>query len=529
MKKIFLFVFLFFAALCVYAQGFDINTKADSYNSYDIVLTLKQDSTVAVTEKFTIYHGKNYSRYVFRRDTNVDKKLQDVFLYCNGTLIDTKVERTENGMSIIPKEIMPVREGKRMIILNYKVPREVFSSLKEDRFKWDLALYNLPYKFDDGSVTFKVEGYPTIKKSKIIFIHPDAVMPFDLEEGFKFPIFTAFEKKLNVTLDISFEKGFFQNTAIDETLLKGFLQPLFNLSPILIMIFMIFYCYFTWRKYGKDPTGPFVTEYNPPRGITPAFAKFLLNRKRALDFSHFIITLIHLSLNKYIEITSYKGDVCIKSLKDTNSNGLVEEDKIIYDSLFAYSPQIVLNKENSIYVSNAIRAMFQRILVKGEEYFTPNYWYAALPTALLVGSFFLLFAFRGKMLGLAAICFIVCLVAFSLFMMLIDNVSPRYRKVYCQLMGFKQYMKIAEEGRVHFSDPLDEQRLFCDYLAYAYAFGMEERIITKIKYKFDSEAIVKYLTECIDISGFSSDYMLETLRLMFTPVNNNPDKYDDLF
>ena len=532
-------MFLLLTAFCVYGQ--DVGYADDIYDSqydiaqYDVKLILNQDASVSVIEKYTVGRAPGKLLPVFRRDIKTENKLENVALYFNENLLISSVKADEDTVTVTSKEFMKASGGKDVVMLTYKVPAYIYSLSKEDHFKWVVEADNLPYNPQSGTVTFKTIGNPTLKKGQIIFDNKKEQAAYDLEENFAFSINPVFKMKgVRVTLDLAFEEGFFESTSTVNYLFKtgasASLRGIAFIAPFGVMFAMVIYSFILWNKYGKDPKGPFVTEYEPPRGITPAFAKFLVKKKSFLDFSYFIITLIHLSLNKYIEITSYKGEVCIKSLKGQDSAGLEEEDKIIYENLFAYSPTIILNKTNKGYVSNAIKLLFHRIITKGENYFTPNYWYAAVPAALLMASFLLLLAFKGVMLVCAAACFLVCLITFLLFLMTIDNISPRYKKVYCKLMGFKQYMDIAEKGRVHFSDPLDEQRLFCDNLAYAYAFDMEQRIIRKIQYKFDKKAIEAYLNTYVDIDFMSQDYFIDNLHFLLTDNGaRRRDYLDDIF
>ncbi|MBR3899734.1 MAG: DUF2207 domain-containing protein [Elusimicrobiaceae bacterium] len=46
-----------------------------------------------------------------------------------------------------------------------------------------------------------------------------------------------------------------------------------------------------------------------------------------------------------------------------------------------------------------------------------------------------------------------------------------------EIEGFKQYLSVAESRRVSASDPLDPQKIFCDYLPYAFALGVESEWI----------------------------------------------------
>ena len=539
MKKFLLLIFLVLGTFCTYGQDVgdfdDITDDQNDIVDYDVKFILNQDASVVVVEKYSMDREFGKLLPIFKRNIETEQKLENIALYFNNRMIISLVDTDEDTVTVTAQELLRSRGGKNTIMLTYKIPASIYSLLNEDHFKWDFDLKNLPYNPNRGTVTFKTNGNPVLKKGQVIFKHPKGQITYDLKENMQVPITPAFAiAEVQASLNLAFEQGFFESTSTTTHLLKkganSSIKGMAYIAPFCVMLAMVIYSFILWNKYGKDPKGPFVTEYDPPKDITPAFAKFLLNRKKHLDFSYFIITLIHLSLNKYIEITTYKGDICIKSLRGSNYSGLVEEDKIIYESLFAYSPQIILNKENKGYVGNAIQLLFHRILTKGEKYFTPNYWYAAVPATLLMTSFMLLLAFnKGIMLLCAAFCLVVCLSTFVLFIMIIDNVSPLYKDTYCKLMGFKQYMDIAEQGRVHFSDPLDEKRLFCDNLAYAYAFGMEKRIIRKIQYKFDSAAIEEYLNTYVDVDFLSQDYFIDTLHLLFNKSSSRIRKSDDLF
>ena len=54
-----------------------------------------------------------------------------------------------------------------------------------------------------------------------------------------------------------------------------------------------------------------------------------------------------------------------------------------------------------------------------------------------------------------------------------------------ELSAFKRYMVTAERGRTALSNPTVAGQIFCDYLPYAYAFGMESEWFNKFKNKID--------------------------------------------
>ncbi len=493
MKNFLIFVLLFFCALPLFAQ--------EDFN-YSAKIILRKDATAEVQEGITFYTDSIISLPALKRIIDEDINVKRISVFINGEYVDFTQKMIDNKVHIYALVNPHLRIGKNHIILSYTVSDVIQAGYNKDVFKWNLNLQDLPYKFNKGKILFKVDGSHIIKNTSIKI--GKAVLP--LEEDKEFSLTPFLDKE--ISLDLSFEKGFFDNYLLASRYLRGML----NILPIFVMLVMLICCYFVWRKYGKDPKGPFVTEYEPPKDITPAFAKYILHRQEPIDFSYVTITLINLAMKGYIKISKYKGNICCTSLKGTNYSELFEEDKIIYENLFAYSPTLVLDNTNATYIQNAFKKMIDRMIVKSESFFRANVYQMSIPLGILLLSFLLIYTSQNQFATyVAKFCFGISLVSFGLLFMFIDNISPRYVKSYCRLMGFRQYMLIAEKGRVHFSNPFDKERLFCDYLPYAYAFGMEKQLIAKFKKEFDERIIRRYQEYLGSVEAISQEQINSTL------------------
>ena len=477
MKNFLLAVLCLFCALPLFAQeDFD----------YNIQIILKKNASAEVRETVTFYTDSEIELPVLKRYLETDNSLEKVFLTGNTKYLSFSVEEIGNK-TLIQTRMNPVaREGKNIITLSYTIPDAVYSDFSRDYFKFNLQLSNWSYKFKQGTILFKVDG-THINKDTLIKVDKKF---FNAEED-KELILTPFLSQ-DISVDLSFEKGFFDSYSF----VFRYLRNLLNILPIFVTLFMIIYCYFVWARHGKDPKGPFVTEYDPPKDITPAFAKYILNRNEPASFAYVTITLINLAIKGYIKIGKQKGKICCTSLKGTDYSELFEEDKIVYENLFAYSPTLVLDESSAEYIQNAFKKLIDRMTVKSESFFHANVYQMSIPLGILLFSFLITFTAQGTISSyVAQFCFGISLISFGLLFKFIDNIAPKYVKSYCQLMGFRKYMLIAEEGRVHFSNPFDKEKLFCDYLPYAYAFDMEKRLLKKFKNEFD-ENIVKRYMEC---------------------------------
>ena len=493
MKNFLLSVLCFIAALPVFAEQ-DFN--------YSAQIILKKDASADIHERITFYTDSVTVLTAFKRTIDTDKKLKKISIFINGKSADFVKKINEEKTHISALVNPHLRTGKNYIALSYTIPEVVYSAYNKDIFKWNLNLAELPYKLKKGKILFKVDG-THITKNTLIKVDKKV---FPIEEDKEFSL-TPFLNK-DISLDLSFEQGFFEGHSV----IFHYFKHILNLAPIFVMFFMLIYSYILWYKYGQDPKGPFVTEYNPPKKITSVFAKYLLNMKKPFDYSYFALALISLSLKGYIEICDYHGKICVKSLNGSSSVGLYEEDKLIYERLFAYSTAIILDMANATYISDAINALYHKMENKKHEFFNHNSWYAVAPCMFLLLSFLLFFTLEGTWQIIATVCFTITLIAFIFFLYLIRNVSPEFIKLYNQIMGFKQYMEIAESGRAKFSNPFDRERLFCDNLDYAYAFGIGPKILKLFSKKIDPSILM-------GINCMHQDKTVLILSALMEPLN----------
>ena len=75
----------------------------------------------------------------------------------------------------------------------------------------------------------------------------------------------------------------------------------------------------------------------------------------------------------------------------------------------------------------------------------------------------------------------------ALFAHLVNNLMLNGVILRDELAAFKKYMTVAERGRTALSDPMAAGKIFCDYLPYAYAFGMESKWFKKFENKIGSK------------------------------------------
>ena len=333
---------------------------------------------------------------------------------------------------------------------------------------------------------------------------------------------------------------------------KGTYNPKEALTvSIFLFIVLVLYTFITWLMIGRDPIYLGGPSYEPPENISPAFTYYLYNE--IVDERLLSCIILDLAMKGYIEIQSEgKGFKAKTSLIRKKNVALKEylpfEEQLLFDELIDFSGPCVLDKRKGLLLESIRNKIENRFIIRRDNYTLGNESYV-IPAVLLalalavtpamlysnnlfvfVNIFFVMFflistgivhnVYKKIIIGILnmlipiiciylsgdlhyvgvsitqLICFVgVWLVAF--YVTLIRNVTPFGKKIFAQLNSFKKYIKTAEVNRVAASTPTDAQRIFCDYLPYAFAMDLHNYWMNKFS-RVLSAAKVK---ECLESIG----------------------------
>lgn len=101
------------------------------------------------------------------------------------------------------------------------------------------------------------------------------------------------------------------------------------------------------------------------------------------------------------------------------------------------------------------------------------------------------------------------------YISLIRNVTPLGKKTFEYLNGFREFLKTAEINRIIASDPKDKERVFCEYLPYAFAMDLYSQWMKKFTYILSKAAIDQHLASMRDVDAVSY-----RLRDIFQIIDN---------
>lgn len=515
--KLFAVIFLFVFSLPAFA--------AEKISNFEVRFTLNKDASATVKEyiTFNAEHDK-IKRGLYRQlsyDMGANISIDSLTLDYQKCPYTT--ESTNNFLRINfgTDDLLPV--GEHTYILTYTLTNVMSTNLFRDFLLWP--------------VTGSSWALP-IEKAKIILTVPFAVKPlpkkiisytagvkenkFDRtgENVFVFETAKPLKEGENFSIYFPVEKGVFQ-----------FKWYEIQYMPVFVCCLIILYYFIIWYLVGRDPKKrnlPYRS--TPPKNVSAGFASYFLNGK----FSPKNLATVFASLivkNK-IKITFPKWSKP-EFEKLTNTFDGLEEDEIRLMMSLPYS--FKFNKESYGYLEKAVASINYYYEEKIQDYVINNLYYMVFPIAAFLGILFY-FESRGAIPGLLLILILNILVpiivaiyirrikemlkvmvycilatgvsisAFlspkflldpnviavvitvfltALFIHLINNLMYEGALLRDELAAFKKYMTVAERGRVALSNPSNATKIFCDYLPYAYAFGMESKWFKKFKNKID--------------------------------------------
>lgn len=516
MRNIYAFIFCMLLATFVKAE--------EKITKFDVELALNKDASAVVTENITVTAEHNMiKRGIYRVLPQSRKNLVKVIdLHMDGSPHPYFNENKINQLRINFGNDDFIAKGSHSYCLRYSIENIVRFFKDYDEVYWNVTGNQWAFAIDKAKFTLIAPYEIEIIKDKISF--------YTGRYGSK----ESYAKQTgNLTFETTkplfYQEGFSVAVPFKKGIIK---QKYLYKSDIIFMIFtsLIFAYYFiVWRYVGKDPQSKIIRQYQPPQGISAAFSKYLSDMSAEGCMA---VVFISLALKGIIKITQetesfFQKPYIIRFNKEPEENMLSMEETAVYNNLIKFKKMIRLSgydedvekankklkenlrfQENGLYFhknlfwhvipSVSIAGLLFYLIVTGDIYtaFISGF---VLFFCIFSGIFFaskkitkktvsavigftavLIFIFTREqfyfMQNIALFCTIAVLCGIIIvFSRLLPSYTAKGRLVMDEIDGFKQYLSIAEKGRTFLSDPTNAQQIYCDYLPYAIALGVENK------------------------------------------------------
>ncbi len=523
---------------------------------FDVKIDVQTDGSINITEDITFNAKHQKIRRGIYRDIPIlsDGQLKPVSLTMDGQTHPFFTENKGRNLRINFGNNNYIDTGRHTYSFKYTYKNAVKFFRNYDELYWNITGNDWNFTIDKARVQVNLPAGANVQKSGIsLYTGPkgakdsnarqigdlvfETTRPLSYHEGF--------------TVAIPFDKGIMQKPPFIEQLKDSFsFSVLFSFG---LFILFIIYAVSSWLKVGRDPAYLDIPCYEPPKDISPAFTYYLYNKMADVKFLSCIF--LDLAMKGYIEIETAKESFSRTSIsflrKKPADESLPYEEKTVLNKLFALSEfgdlcvmdtstGLMLNairtqlneyfkKDSKAYIIGNGRYIFKAVIivlclgvlpfifVKPEAIFINLHFsvffllfpaiaknpFIRLILRLFIIGFYSLFWFGMNLSPSSLLCLVIYIIALwglGYYMKLIPNVTPLGKDIFEQLNGFKKYIKTAEVNRVAASNPMDEERIFCEYLPYAFAMDLENEWMKKFENTL-SKATIERCMSCAGGAG----------------------------
>ena len=476
--------------LCAWAQ--------ERITNYDVLIDVQQDADFIVTESISIIsEGKKIRRGIFRDlpRFKVDEGAKIPYQYKilsvtrNGQREPFSRQSDGNAKQIrIGDPDYFLRRGQHDYVITYEVKNEVRYFDDFDEVYWNAIGTYWDFPIDKG-------------QAKIQF--PQSISPLEINcytgryesnasncqmsrdaQTFNVETLQPLKRREGMAVSIRFNKGIIDPPSqADKTMIWWFKNGALALLTF-SFITLIGYYYRAWNKVGRDPEKqPVFARYEPPIGYSPAAVHHVMHKgfrgNKAL-----IGSLLHLAVNKHIEMDSSKNETTLRYLGEGGNKKSISVDQAkLMRELFSNTRTMTLGKKTNMTFTNAYSAFRNDISKRyGKDYFQWNAGFTVLGIVLSIVAVGAAFTqFYGNNADYFFIILIALIAMNILFIFLMPAPTKKGQKIKSEIEGFKLYLEMAEKQQLNArkdvlsgqEPPMTKER-YEKFLPYAIALDVEK-------------------------------------------------------
>jgi hypothetical protein len=457
-------------------------------------ITIRQDGWIDVTETIRVRaEGERIRRGIYRDfPTEYFDKLgnryvvdfQPYAVLRNDAREPFKIVEYRNGVrTYFGRSDRFIDHGVHTYHFRYRAFRMLGFFEEHDELYWNVTGFDWAFPIDRGSATVRfdfdvpagsitTEGYTgpygSNRQDFTSHVDADGVAYFEANDSLG---------PLNgLTIVVMWPKGLVtEPTALDRA--TWILKDNAGLVILLVgFVAVLAYAIPVWSRYGKDPEeGVLVTRYEPPRTFSPASLRYI--RQMYYDDKTMTAGILSLAVKGYLRINDLGSKHTLFKLEPgPDAPALATGEAELYEALFKDGKRVVLEQDNHALLGGA-RAAHRSSLVKDykRHYFRLNSL-LNLPSILVaVASIALAFIVGGRLSIAMIVVIVIMMLTVAFFGVIMRRPTPRGRKVLDEMLGFRDYLEVAEKDEMNLRNPPEKTpELFEAYLPFALALGVEQ-------------------------------------------------------
>ena len=386
-----------------------------------------------------------------------------------------------------------IANGEHTYTFRYRASRMLGFFETHDELYWNVTGVNWEFPIDRASATV-VFGFDapvdevTVEAYTGAFgdTNRDYTARLDSAGHARFVTTKPLRPLTGLSIVVGWPKGFVaEPTGLDRV--AWMLDDNMNLL-ILVAGWVILLAYYipVWRHLGKDPDeGVLVTRYEPPAGFSPASLRYI--RQMYYDGKVMTAAVVNLAVKGYLRIDVDEGRkglfeftseadkyLLVKTDPGPNPPPMAAGEQELYDSLFRGRNAILLDQENHEKLGEAKSAHKQSLARDYRQHYFRYNGLANVPAVLILIAAIAMSA-RAGLTILSVSGMVVLAVTTVFFAIIMKRPTLRGRKVLDEVLGFKDYLEVAEKHEMELRNPPEKTpELFEKYLPFALALGVDQ-------------------------------------------------------
>jgi uncharacterized membrane protein YgcG len=377
-----------------------------------------------------------------------------------------------------------IEQGVHTYEFRYRVNRVLGFFDDHDELYWNVTGFDWAFPIDKATATVSLEfDAPLSGITREGYTGPfgaqgqDYTSRLDSARRVYFEATRPLSAVNGLTIVVGWPKGFVkQPTTIDR--LGWLLKDNKNLLVALLgFILLLLYYVPLWRSHGRDPEeGVIVTRYEPPGGFSPASLRYI--RQMYYDDKVMTAAVVNLAVKGYLDIEK-RGDAhwLVKQSALHASAPLAPGEQELYAALFEKGDSVELDNENHEVLGEARKQHRKSLKADYNKKFFQTNGALNIPGVLIVAgaAVVALNVGRGPSVPVV-VTIILSVLAIGFFAVIMRRPTLRGRKVLDEMLGFKDFLEVAEKDELNLRNPPEKTpQLFESLLPFALALGVDQQ------------------------------------------------------
>jgi uncharacterized membrane protein YgcG len=377
-----------------------------------------------------------------------------------------------------------IETGEHTYTFRYRASRMLGFFEDHDELFWNVTGFDWSFPIDTASATVVLEfDAPLSGITHDAYTGPFGGQGRDYKSRLESSRRVSFETTRplspvnGLTIVVGWPKGFVSEPTTADRI--GWLLKDNKNLLVALLGFVLLLAYYipVWRARGKDPEeGVIVTRYAPPAGYSPASLRYV--RQMYYDDKVMTAAIVNLAVKGYLDIKKRGDSQWLEKTGASNpAFAMAAGEQELYEALFKGGSSVELDNKNHEVLGKA-RGEHRKSLQADykKTYFRINGVLNVPAILIVIASAAIALNIGSGPTVLVIVTIALSVLTIGFFAVIMRRPTMRGRKLLDEMLGFKDFLEIAEKDELNLRNPpAKTPQLFEALLPFALALGVDQQ------------------------------------------------------